>query len=158
MKKLLLLIISVNFLCVFGQQLTPVQITSGGDSYVGQDIEIDFTLGVISHDSRYEYGITEGLFHPTIKISLRIDELSYDFSVYPNPATDLITIDLGEVNTTSYRIELLDLNGRKVKSISDFSSISKLDISDLEASVYFLNILNENENKMTSYKVVKAAN
>lgn len=75
--------------------------------------------------------------------------LAGSFSVYPNPAKDVLNIanSIGaEINT----ITVSDINGRTVKQ---FGSVSQINISDLNAGVYFVNI-SSNEGSLTK-KVVK---
>lgn len=75
--------------------------------------------------------------------------LAGSFSVYPNPAKDVLNIanSIGaEINT----VTVSDINGRTVKQ---FGSVSQINISDLNAGVYFVNI-SSNEGSLTK-KVVK---
>ncbi len=75
--------------------------------------------------------------------------LAGSFSVYPNPTKDVLNIanSIGaEINT----VTVSDINGRTVKQ---FGSVSQINIADLNAGVYFVNI-SSNEGSLTK-KVVK---
>jgi hypothetical protein len=65
---------------------------------------------------------------------------SESISIYPNPATDVLNIS-GVEGVTSLVIN--DINGRTIKTVNDASSIN---VSDLTAGVYFVNITSENGN------------
>lgn len=60
----------------------------------------------------------------------------FEVAVYPNPATDLIQINNSENQTI--QAELLDANGRVVKSISIKKGLNSINAEDLNSGVYFL--------------------
>ena len=65
------------------------------------------------------------------------DFFKSNFSVYPNPANDVINItSLNNTEITS--MSILDINGRVVKQIN--SSLLTISINDLNSGVYFLKI------------------
>lgn len=64
-------------------------------------------------------------------------------SVYPNPANDVIFVQLGIVNEANYTVSLLDLQGRLVKRILSSKSAAGiynlgLDVKDVSAGTYLL--------------------
>lgn len=64
-----------------------------------------------------------------------------DFSVYPNPANDIISVS-SAINMTG--VQVVDLNGRIMKETTYQNVTStSLNVSDLAAGVYFLNISSE---------------
>lgn len=62
------------------------------------------------------------------------------FAVYPNPATDYITIDSGDFEVSS--VELYNLLGKKVQEEKELNN-NKLDVSNLTKGVYMLKINTE---------------
>ncbi len=60
------------------------------------------------------------------------------FSVQPNPATDVITV-VPMVNS-EYAIRLYDLNGRMVRELHGLQNETRLNVSDLNKGVYFLQV------------------
>lgn len=66
-----------------------------------------------------------------------------NLSVYPNPVNDIITItDKG--NTSFNSISITDINGRTIKAVETGNvSEFQMNLSDLNAGVYFLNISSE---------------
>lgn len=77
-----------------------------------------------------------------------IEDRSKDFNVserentfvYPNPASDVINISTSSEEGNI--IEILDISGRIVQSISDFEG-TLLNVSQLEAGLYFLKVSDE---------------
>ena len=77
----------------------------------------------------------------SIAAPLSNDKFNSDsISIYPNPATDILNVS-GVEGVTSLVIN--DINGRTIKTVNDASSIN---VSDLNAGVYFINITTENGN------------
>lgn len=65
------------------------------------------------------------------------------FSVYPNPTTGIVNIS-NDSNVILQSVNVTDLNGRTVKSLKlDGSSEAQINISDLSAGVYMMNITSE---------------
>ena len=66
-------------------------------------------------------------------------QLLSEIQVYPNPATDVLTIDLGAV-TQTIQIQFIDAVGRVVKTESISGDQNQLDISDLNQGMYFISL------------------
>lgn len=73
-----------------------------------------------------------------------------NFAVFPNPATDVINIS--NVNGLEItKSTITDINGRIVKTIN--SAVSTINVGDLSAGVYFLNVTTTTGNGTT--KIIK---
>lgn len=72
-------------------------------------------------------------------VSVSMPDL-YSFDIYPNPATDRVQItwDTGE----ALNITIYDLLGRVVKTAKGYGGMLYLDVSDLDANLYFLDLEN----------------
>lgn len=99
-------------------------------------------------DIPYVYQITKatmgGLAHFAIPYDVSgLEELTTQgFTLYPNPANDLITIESDDFNTQSIVISIVDLAGNVVQknSIESFVSGSQVEISALKSGLYFVQI------------------
>lgn len=65
-----------------------------------------------------------------------------DVAIFPNPANDLIAIQLNGLNTINYEIVLMDLNGRIIQktNIHQGSTIGYFDTKSIYAGVYLIKI------------------
>ncbi len=73
-----------------------------------------------------------------------IDEVAqnnFDFSVYPNPATNKITIELPFDKKSRYQI--LNLIGEVINEDA-ITSIKTISVDDISSGIYFVRIINEN--------------
>lgn len=75
------------------------------------------------------------------------------FSVYPNPASDVATVEQKGEGTAN--IELIDLSGKSVMAIcSDRKSIN-LDLSQVSPGLYFLKYQNGNKSSFTRFSIAR---
>jgi hypothetical protein len=82
-------------------------------------------------------------------------ESMIDVSVYPNPASSILTIQ-NSSNATSLKVEMLDMNGRVVlleNEVFKNSSNANLVIDHLNKGIYTLRIYDETSQKL--FKIVK---
>jgi hypothetical protein len=64
------------------------------------------------------------------------------FTVFPNPASNKIRIENAS-STHIKEVDISDVNGKKIKSISFIEKENQIDVSDLEAGFYFLQVKTE---------------
>jgi len=67
-----------------------------------------------------------------------------EINVFPNPATDLIAIQIGNLVTEDMTIELLDVTGKLISStrINKGQTIAYFDVQTVYEGTYFVKILN----------------
>lgn len=67
-----------------------------------------------------------------------------EVTVFPNPVSDLIVIQMGDLVTQNYNIDLIDMNGKVVLSnkINQGQTLSYLDVQTVHSGVYFVKISN----------------
>ncbi|PHR27766.1 MAG: hypothetical protein COA38_12910 [Fluviicola sp.] len=83
-----------------------------------------------------------------------INEASFDalnVQVFPNPATDLIAVQVLDLVKEDLKVELVDISGKTVNEmyIHAGSTIAYFDVQSVYAGIYFIRISNEAFNKMT---------
>jgi hypothetical protein len=89
----------------------------------------------------YYYGLTGVADVPAI--SARI---------YPNPATDMLHIDIKGTNQP-YDVSLTDMTGRTLRDEHELSGDQAIDISSLSSGVYLVNVMQAGAS--TTQRVVK---
>ncbi|MBN8694627.1 MAG: T9SS type A sorting domain-containing protein [Bacteroidetes bacterium] len=77
-----------------------------------------------------------------------INEYNLDNSlvIYPNPASNNITIHLN--NSNSAKVEIINQFGQVVKTVNIESKNDNINISDLSSGVYFVKTLSENKSSV----------
>ena len=107
-----------------------------GETYAMAD-EFTFSVNATVGDVMEPYVMTRG--------ALGIDELSSSINIYPNPVDNELFL------ATEIRVEeiaIYDVYGRKttVYGLQTTDFVHSIDVADLEAGVYFVNIKTENGN------------
>jgi hypothetical protein len=76
------------------------------------------------------------------------NNLNINFSVYPNPADDKITLDLYSENSSKITLVITNILGKQIRqySLSTFAGENRFNIglADFENGVYFINFNNNN--------------
>lgn len=80
-----------------------------------------------------------------------------NFSIYPNPASDLVAIQINALVKEKMYIDLLDVQGKKIQSTYIFpgSTIAYFDTQTIYAGVYFIRIANSNAARVEKLVIVK---
>jgi len=82
-------------------------------------------------------------------------ESKVNLTVYPNPATDYVKLDLEEAIDNA-NIQLLDLTGRVIKSMDASKQINlRMDVSDLNEGIYLLNIISGSKNAAKKIQIIR---
>jgi hypothetical protein len=108
-------------------------------------------------DVTYTVTVDDGFCEATADVSVTMavgieEDLANNIQVYPNPATDNITIALNNPMNVE-KITLMDLSGKVVFSTSPNGSITKtlIPVANLAKGLYLLQL--EVEGAVASYKV-----
>jgi hypothetical protein len=67
--------------------------------------------------------------------------------IYPNPATNNITISIDNLPNNEFDVVIHDLTGRSVQSYHSLRNGSNIDLSELKSGMYLLSVTSEGMNK-----------
>jgi Secretion system C-terminal sorting domain len=92
---------------------------------------------------------TEDVFVAKLSNIVGINEMNYseNISVYPNPATNDLTIEVSQKSL----IEIYNIEGRLIESTKTNNSFTKIDISWLSKGMYFLKASNDLGNAVVKF-------
>jgi hypothetical protein len=93
-------------------------------------------------DSAYYY------FHTVVGISEFLEQPT-DFILFPNPCTDLLTV----IVQNNSIFEILNINGKTIKSVYCTSESTIVDLTDLSSGVYIVRIKTDKE--VITKKIIK---
>ena len=86
-------------------------------------------------------GLIDSISYEIIVPGIGLDDVNNSiFSIFPNPTYEKLHIRLAD-SFNYYLIEIIDVSGRIVKSISNYSDV--IYTSDIHQGVYYINIKNE---------------
>jgi hypothetical protein len=144
-----------------GQDIHNNVIGSAGDEDTISNIVVRWTIGecMVEHFCNDECGISQG-FHQSYYKVLRIPEettQSLKVSLYPNPTSDLLNIDLSSLTPgKSYYLTILDIKGRVLMEKNASSDdLVQLSLSQFSNGLMFLNVIDRFNSVKSSFKIIK---
>ena len=98
-----------------------------------------------NYDGTYNYSSNAAPTNVTTVVGIEEVNLSAGVSVYPNPANDFINVAYGLTNNSVVTVDVINVLGERVMteyvgSQAAGNYTSRLDVSNLSAGVYMLNV------------------
>lgn len=153
-KKLLFLVVWLSIFSVKAQQVIATQGNSTSNSAGSLDYTIGEVVVVFGFDDSTH--LTQGFHQPVIRVTnIETIEISFEVSIYPNPAVDQLNISFKEINKGD-RFDLYDASGKLLvtKLITNFSM--SIPFSKYETGVYFLSFISSENRLLKTFKVQKS--
>lgn len=86
----------------------------------------------------------EGTGDPNNSLAKEENE-SYTVAVYPNPSEGLLEVAVHQKNpTANIKLVVMDLNGKTIQNSNLSNGVNYLDLTNLDAGIYILNVNDEN--------------
>ena len=155
MKKHLIPLFIILSLHMHAQQNTVV---AGGDAKT-MDGTVSYTLGQSTYTSNSESSgtINEGIQQPyQVFEILSTDEFieHFNVSVYPNPASKEITLEVENYKNENLTYRLFDINGKLLLTDNLIGNKTRIPLNKLSSANYLLKISNGNK-EVTTFKILK---
>jgi len=64
-----------------------------------------------------------------------------DVSLFPNPASNMITLDMKDVEADINRLDVFDATGKLINTLKSIGVTQTIDVSDFNTGMYFLNVV-----------------
>ena len=113
------------------------------------EADTDYIVMAFGYNAEGERGIITTKDFSTVGC---IELNDIQFTVYPNPATSMIYVEME--NDKDTQVNILDVTGRCVKSAELKGNVSSINIEDVENGVYFI-MIQQGENNSVRKLVVK---
>jgi hypothetical protein len=128
-------------------------ISTAGSSIESNNLIINWTIG----EDLIDFSIIDATMTAKPGIMTEVLEMKDGtlLKVYPTLTTGLITIEIRNAEPSELKIELLDIKGSKLKSISLNADKLQLDLGSYTPGGYFLKISNKNFTDQKLIRIVK---
>lgn len=138
-------------------------INASGNDAEGSSGTVTYSIGQVfyTYIGQSVYNVAQGIQHEdaeqkTLATKPNIVEPKATIFIFPNPTTDYVSITMegyeSENGQRSY--QLYDLLGRLLKQDTFDSSETQIDVTDLRASIYLLQVYVDNK-VLKTFKIVK---
>ena len=80
--------------------------------------------------------------------------ISLSVSAYPNPATDYLTVKVGDYETANLQFMVFDINGKLLQEVKCTGTETKIYIQGFPAAIYFVKVI-DNKKEIKTFRVIK---
>ena len=94
----------------------------------------------------------------TIDVGINnIDRNDFDVNILPNPASDLVAIQLAKIADKDYEVSLIDLNGKVINETTLYqgSTIAHFDTKTVYQGIYFVIVRNGSAKSVEKLEIIK---
>lgn len=154
--------LSALFLLVLGitglQAQESVNITGGNASGSGGSASYSVGQVVYTTNTGTNGSVAQGVQQSfEISVVTGIEDaksINLTVSVYPNPTTDYLTLDVKDFDLSNLSFQLYDINGRLLQSQKITGNRTSIRMSNLLAAIYFVKVIQGNRDVKT-FKIIK---
>jgi hypothetical protein len=132
---------------------------SGGEAF-GAGGAVNYTVGQVVYNNYTESTgtITQGVQQPyEIFIYTELEEaeaINLICSAYPNPATDLLLLNVENYDLKKLTYKLCDANGKTLEKKKITAKETSIKIENLISALYFLKIIDD-QKEIKTFKIIK---
>ena len=134
-------------------------VTSAGGNATGSTGNVSFSVGQVAYttNSGSTGTVAQGVQQPfEIQTVLGVNNFNINLQmmVYPNPATNALSLEIKDYNLNEMKYELVDLNGRLIANNKIATETTTLQLNNFPAAIYILKVL-ENNQVIKTFKIIK---
>ena len=140
------------------QSLSPEVISTAGGKMQAGSIQLAWTLGetAVARWNTPRGMVTEGFHQPILEVTLLPEYTAPTVRIAPNPVQSTLNVQLQEQNKQLLFANLVDVKGRIVIQRTTLQlGNTEMDLSNLPAGLYFLNVMPQQGKPIEVFKVVK---
>ena len=156
-KTFYLSLIAIFTLSISAQAQTSVNATGGNASGSGGSVSYSIGQVVYTSNTGSEGSVDQGVQHPYEIFTIGINETTLDISLvaYPNPTTENLILQINDYNNEKLLYQLFDMQGKELSKEQIVAQQTLIDMSSLPTATYFINVVNQENRKVQSFKIVK---
>jgi hypothetical protein len=134
------------------------QLSTGGDAS-GTGGSVAYSVGQVVYTTNTSTtgSVAQGVQHAYEILSFGSDEFAFSINLnaFPNPTTDYLTLEIIEFDKEAFVYQLTDMRGKHLAMASITAQQTKLDMTNYPPAIYFLTVINQNNQVVHSFKILK---
>jgi len=131
---------------------------TGGDAS-GSGGTVAYSIGQVIYTTNTGAtgAVSQGVQQPHKILTVGINEtaLNISLSIFPNPTTEYLTLQVKNYNNKKLSYQLFDIQGKLLGSKVITTSKTQINLSDLSTGTYLINVIQENI-KVQAFKIIKS--
>ncbi len=154
-------------LLLFGLEIRAQEVVlSSGGNVTGNGGSLSYSVGQIVYTTNVgtsgfvAQGIQQAFEISVITSIEEVRDLSFSVSIYPNPTTHFLTLQIQNIQEANYDLfqalsyQLYDINGKLLQTETITNNHTKVGLSNLASATYFVKIIRGNQ-EVKSFRVIK---
>ena len=156
-SKPLAMMLAGLLLSVFAQAQESAN-SSGGDA-TGNGGTAAYSIGQVAYTTNTgsSGSVAQGVQHAyeIFTVGIKETELSITLTAYPNPTTENLTLQINDYSNEKLSYQLFNVHGIKLSNGQIKAKQTEINTSSLPSATYFINIENQENKKVQSFKFIK---
>jgi hypothetical protein len=132
---------------------------SSGGNASGSGGTVAYSIGQVFYTSNAGSSgtVDQGVQHAYEIYSVGINETNLNISLtaFPNPTTENLTLQISDFINEKLFYQLYDLQGKLLTSGQVTAKQTQINTSSLPSATYFINVVNQENIKVQSFKIIK---
>jgi hypothetical protein len=152
--KLSLLLLGIG-MTVQAQQATTA---SGGDAS-GSGGTAAFSVGQVVYTANTNASgtVSQGVLqaYEIFTLGIKETELNISLKAFPNPTLNNLTLQISDYKNKKLSYQLYDIQGRLLNNGQIVAQQTNIEMTSLPTAIYFINVVNQENQKVQSFKIIK---
>ena len=141
-----------------GLQAQTAIVATGGDA-TGTGGSISYSVGQVFYTTATgsNGSVAQGVQQPfeiSIETGVEKTGINLTASVYPNPTTNYLTLEVKDFELSTLHFQLYDLQGKLIQSKKITEAKTKIVMSNLLPAIYFVKVI-QAKKEVKTFKIIK---
>jgi len=154
LKLSILLMLVLQITGIYAQE----SVNSSGGKALGSAGVVDYSIGQVAFDTNNgtSGALLQGVQQPfdIVTITSIVEYQGIDISVYPNPASDILKLNISNASISNFKINIYDINGSLVQNERITAELTHINMKRFKADTYFFKITDGNK-LIKTFKIIK---
>jgi hypothetical protein len=133
-------------------------VSSGGNANASNG-NVSYTVGQVVYTTHFATSgsMAQGVQQPyEIQTLLGLDNfnINLELSVYPNPTTNILSLEVRNYDFENLQYQLFDINGRMLLKGAINASVTSFELEVFPSAVYLLKVSKDNK-ELKTFKILK---
>jgi len=141
----------------FAQAQESVNATGGDATGSGGTAAYSIGQVVYTANTGSTGSVAQGVQHAyeIFPVGIKETTLNITLSVFPNPTSDNLILQLNDYNNEKLSYQLYDMQGKLLSNGQVTALQTRINTASLPSATYFINVVNQENKKVQSFKIIK---
>ena len=155
--------LKLSAVLLLGLGLTGLQaqtsVNAAGGKATGGGGTVAYSVGQVVYTSNKGSGgtIDQGVQHAyeIFPVGIKETTLNLSLTLFPNPTTESLILQINDNHNDKLSYQLFDMQGQELSKGDIVGQQTLINMSSLPTATYFLNVVDQENKKVQSFKIIK---